>query len=41
LLWRGVGVYLLKTYKTPEAAAAAIQKIVDRILEQFPPAGQK
>ena len=40
LLWRGVGVYRLKTYKTPEAAAAAIQKIVDKILEQFPPDGR-
>lgn len=40
LLWRGVGVYLLKTYKTPEAASSAIQKIVDRILEQFPPGGR-
>lgn len=40
LLWRGVGVYRLKTYKTPEAADLAIQKTVDRILLQFPPAGQ-
>lgn len=41
LLWRGVGVYRFNTFKTPEAAAEAIQKAVDKILWQFPPAGQK
>ncbi len=39
LIWRGVGVYRLKTHRTPEAAAAAVQNTVDRILGQFPPAG--
>jgi hypothetical protein len=38
LLWRGVGTYRFKSYKTPRDAAAAMQKIVDRILLQFPPA---
>lgn len=37
LLWRGEGVYLLVTYKTPQEAAEAMQKTVDRIIEQFPP----
>jgi hypothetical protein len=37
LLWRGVGTYRLRTYKTPEEAAAAAQKTVDKILFQFPP----
>ncbi len=37
LLWRGVGVYLLTTYKTPQDAADAMQKTVDKILQQFPP----
>ncbi|BBO67719.1 hypothetical protein DSCA_16490 [Desulfosarcina alkanivorans] len=41
LLWRGVGVYRLKTHKTPAAADAAMQKTVDRILSQFPPVGWK
>ncbi len=39
LLWRGVGTYRLKTYKTPQEAAAAAQKTVDKILLQFPPTG--
>lgn len=37
LLWRGVGTYRFKAYKTPQDAAAAMQKIVDKILSQFPP----
>ena len=37
LIWRGVGTYRLKTYKTPQEAAIAVQKIVDKILYQFPP----
>jgi hypothetical protein len=37
LIWRGTGVYRFRTYKTPEAAAAEMQRIVDRILAQFPP----
>lgn len=37
LIWRGVGTYRLKTYKTPQDADAAIQKTVDKILFQFPP----
>ena len=41
LLWRGVGTYRFKTYKTPQAAAEAIQKTVDKILMQFPPADQR
>jgi hypothetical protein len=39
LLWRGVGDYRLRTYKSPEAAAEAMQAIVDKILGQFPPDG--
>jgi hypothetical protein len=39
LMWRGVGVYLLRTYKTPQEAAAAAQQTVDKILSQFPPGG--
>jgi len=38
LLWRGTGIYRLKTYNTPDAAAADMQETVDRILAQFPPA---
>lgn len=38
LLWRGVGTYRFRTYKTPQDAAAAMQEIVDKILNQFPPA---
>jgi len=38
LLWRGMGTYRFRTYKTPQDAAAAMQKIVDKILSQFPPA---
>jgi hypothetical protein len=38
LLWRGVGTYRFKTHKTPQDAAAAMQKIVDKMLNQFPPA---
>ena len=41
LMWRGVGVFRLKTHKTPEDAAEATQKIVDKILLQFPPGGQQ
>lgn len=37
LLWRGEGVYLFTTYQTPQEASAAMQQIVDRIVEQFPP----
>ncbi|MCB2146502.1 MAG: DUF4136 domain-containing protein [Deltaproteobacteria bacterium] len=40
LLWRGVGTYRLRTYKTPEEAAAAAQQTVDKILFQFPPSRQ-
>jgi uncharacterized protein YceK len=40
LLWRGVGVYRLKTFKTPQEADAAMQNTVDKILLQFPPDGQ-
>jgi hypothetical protein len=38
LLWRGVGTYRFRTYKTPQDAAVAMQTIVDKILFQFPPA---
>jgi hypothetical protein len=38
LVWRGTGVYRYKTYKSPEAAAKDMQRTVDRILTQFPPA---
>ncbi|WP_319404697.1 DUF4136 domain-containing protein [uncultured Desulfosarcina sp.] len=37
LVWRGVGTYRLRNYKTPEDAATAAQKTVDKILFQFPP----
>ncbi len=37
LMWRGVGVFRLRSHKTPEEAAEAIRKIVDKILFQFPP----
>ena len=37
LVWRGVGVYRFKAYKTPQEAEAAIQQTVDKILQQFPP----
>ncbi len=37
LFWRGTGEFRLRTYKTPQAAAADMQRIVDRILDQFPP----
>ncbi len=39
LIWRGVGIYRLISYETPREAAAAVQKIIDKILQQFPPAG--
>jgi len=41
LVWRGVGVFRLRTHKTPEDAAEATQKIVDKILFQFPPLGKQ
>lgn len=41
LLWRGVGTFRWKSYKTPEAAFEDVQKTVDKILWQFPPGGQK
>jgi hypothetical protein len=37
LLWRGTGIYRLRTYKTPDAAAEDMQRTVDRIIAQFPP----
>ena len=40
LMWRGVGTFRLRTYKTPEEAAEAMRSIVDKILSQFPPGGQ-
>ena len=39
LLWRGTGVYLYRTYGTPDSAFEAMQRTVDRILSQFPPEG--
>ena len=41
LIWRGVGTYRLKTYKTPQDAAVAMQSTVDKILVQFPPASKQ
>jgi hypothetical protein len=41
LVWRGVGVFRLRTFKTPQEAAGATQEIVDQILYQFPPGGQQ
>lgn len=40
LLWRGVGIYRFKRYKTPEVAAEDVQKTVDKILSQFPPGAE-
>lgn len=37
LVWRGVGVYRFRAYDSPQAADEAIQHIVDKILQQFPP----
>ncbi len=37
LVWRGVGSYRYRSYDSPEAAAEAMQVIVDKILAQFPP----
>lgn len=39
LLWRGVGTYRPRAYKTPQEATEAIRKTVDKILLQFPPVG--
>ena len=37
LLWRGVGGYRFRTYDTPGQAAEAMQQVVDRILDAYPP----
>jgi hypothetical protein len=37
LVWRGGGGFRLRTHKTPQEAAEATRKIVDKILYQFPP----
>ena len=37
LIWRGVGVFRMRTYETPEDAGEATQKLVNKILYQFPP----
>ena len=37
LVWRGVGVFRGRTHDSPEEAAEATGKIVDKILFQFPP----
>lgn len=39
LVWRGVGSYRYRIYDSPQAAAEAMQAIVDKILAQFPPDG--
>ena len=39
LVWRGVGSYRYRSYDSPQAAAEAMQAIVDKILAQFPPQG--
>ena len=41
LLWRGVGRFRLRTHKTPEEAAEATRRTVDKILFQFPPGRQQ
>jgi hypothetical protein len=41
LMWRGVGSFWLRAHKTPEEAAIATRKIVDRILYQFPPVARQ
>ena len=37
LVWRGVGSYRYRSYDSPQAAAEAMQAIVDKILAQYPP----
>jgi hypothetical protein len=39
MVWRGVGSYRYRSYDSPQAAAEAMQAIVDKILAQFPPNG--
>lgn len=39
LIWRGVGTFRLRKYKTPHDAAEAIGSVVDQTLRQFPPTG--
>jgi uncharacterized protein YceK len=41
LIWRGIGVFRLRTHETPEEAAEATRKIVDKILYQYPPGAQR
>ncbi len=41
LMWRGVGVFRLRTHKTPEDAGRATRNIVDKILIQFPPGARQ
>lgn len=40
LVWRGVGVFRLRTHNTPQEATEATGEIVDKILYQFPPAAR-
>lgn len=37
LAWRGMGTQIVKNYGSPEDAQKAIDKIVDRILQGYPP----
>ncbi len=38
LAWRGLGTKIVRNYSSPEEAQKGVDKIVDRILEAFPPA---
>ena len=37
MVWRGMGTGIVKRYKNPEDAQRNIDKIVDRIMQGFPP----
>jgi hypothetical protein len=37
LAWRGIGTAIVKDYNSPEDAQKGIDKIVDRIMEGYPP----
>lgn len=37
LAWRGMGSQIVKSYNSPEDAQKGIDKVVDRIMEGFPP----
>jgi hypothetical protein len=41
MAWRGMGTGIMKQYSSPEDAQKNLDKVVDRILEGFPPGGAK